>query len=287
MQFDRLSERVLDRRENEIESKWFFVSASKKEEERAKRKRVGGKGGELNEHTPNRWVLMTIFVGIRIIFTNACAYFRFVIVIIACLLAVVAVFFIFRKPHFESHLQRNFFSLSLRFLVSFNNKNEQLTNSPALWKYFKNKCDSNMKRINEQRLKPKSTYWIWNAIFIHMTLLISIIFFRIRSSVFVLAVLFCFVSAHCLCSPNISFFICDFFSCDWLYLNTTISSLVFHSIFMFCDRLRQINWIWTLFLSLALASCHSYFLFLSLSSRRARPNHFSYHNNNNTECMCV
>lgn len=86
-QFDRPSERPLDRRRCK-ESDFSPV-----------RDRMNGR----NEHYTKP---MTLFVGIRIISTNVCAYFCFVIIIACCGRCCC---FFFLKPHFKSHLQRNFF----------------------------------------------------------------------------------------------------------------------------------------------------------------------------------
>lgn len=97
-----------------------------------KRKREGER--KRSKHEPSRWVLMTVFVCIRliIIFTNVSLLFT----------------------TFQA----------IRYVCW------KIENKQFRLKILENKCDSNMKRMNE-------TNKIWNAIFIHMTLLIFVIIF--------------------------------------------------------------------------------------------------------------
>lgn len=220
-----------DRRNNEIERKWFLAQCIEKDE-RGESEREGKKWAyTIPMSTDDDICWHSHYFYLNVCLFLFCYYF--------CLLAAVAgsVFVVVVENHISSLICSVIFSscffCALHFHVSFNNKNEQLTNSPALLKYFKNKYDSNMKQVNEQRLKErkkKQFYWIWNAIFIRrMTLLISIIFFVfVRSFVgwlISVLVVFYFVLAHCFCLFNISFisFVILFM---WLYLNTTLSFLL-------------------------------------------------------------
>lgn len=127
-----------------------------------------------------------------------------------CYLFYFYIFFCFGN-HILSLICNVVFSL-LHFLVSINNQNEQSTNTLALLKYFKNTCDSNMKWVNEnERSERWNKNCVWNAIFIRMTLLISVFFFFAYSFVcpFLCVNLFC-VSSFSFGLFNVSFFICYF-----------------------------------------------------------------------------